>query len=526
MNNEAMTFELFKWDSDSGKQQTRQVWKDWAGFYQYAKKNLAQLDNAFLRVCRGEQAVVHYAPQALFASWLLSRPDVPFTGQELLRNSSTGELPQDITYAQSYGRWLCVWHMHDFTVPTKQMNWLVENGAAVYLWPISQLSVENLSTDGVDLDQVAARLDDLDHKLCMERGAGLDGKELTAILKHSVQHLLAGQSLSECRDYIPDRFQSRFAVWDRNAYQLMLDYVSERYQRTSYDTLDSDGNTIKEEFYLGDGLPSPMEDYPLKLSAEQWHQLCSLHTELIQNGEVPDEILNDRAFWFPVQDLVKKGGYLMGDERYGENFDEQEVFARMPDEIRNTLEVAVTLLKLRVCPDSFFNKKLVHQAYLQFEPQYYRRIPRAYRERPEFAPAAERAVQWSPYSVNVVPDKQLTPAMLHQAIEQDFSLLLRFPESFLKQVPGIEDTLVRALQDFDKQSFLEGLEGYVDPLSQRLAIDDAKAHALKCVPESLRTARVCQEALRLHADNSRYVPVGIQLTAERSRPLSQGRRGR
>ena len=107
----------------------------------------------------------------------------------------------------------------------------------------------------------------------------------------------------------------------------------------------------------------------------------------------------------------------MGDERYGENFDEQEVFAHMPDEIRNTLVVAVTLLKLRVCPDSFFNEKLVHRAYLQFEPQYYRRIPRAYQERPEFAPAAERAVQWSPYSVNVVPDKQLTPAMLHQAIE-------------------------------------------------------------------------------------------------------------
>ena len=74
----------------------------------------------------------------------------------------------------------------------------------------------------------------------------------------------------------------------------------------------------------------------------------------------------------------------MGDERYGENFDEQEVFAHMPDEIRNTLVVAVTLLKLRVCPDSFFNEKLVHRAYLQFEPQYYRRIPRAYRERPEF----------------------------------------------------------------------------------------------------------------------------------------------
>ena len=206
---------MFKWDSDSGKQQTKQVWKDWAGFYQYAKKNLAQLDNAYLRVGRGEQVVVHYAPQALFASWLLSRSDVPFTCQELFRSSSAGELPQDINYAQSYGRWLCGCHMHDSTVPTKQLNWLVENGAAVYLWPISKLSVENLSTDGVDLVQVAARLDDLDHKVSRERGTGLNEKELTAILKHSVQHLLAGQSLSECRDYIPDRFQSKFAVWDR-----------------------------------------------------------------------------------------------------------------------------------------------------------------------------------------------------------------------------------------------------------------------------------------------------------------------
>ena len=33
MNNEAMTFELFKWDSDSGKQQTKQVCKYWAGVY-------------------------------------------------------------------------------------------------------------------------------------------------------------------------------------------------------------------------------------------------------------------------------------------------------------------------------------------------------------------------------------------------------------------------------------------------------------------------------------------------------------
>ena len=520
MKDKELSFQLVEFDLGTGGLRTVQAWADWDGFMGFAKERLYALDGAYLQVQQGERQVTHYAPRALFEGLYQYGLTGFFAGEELLQSSSLPELHHDSGYAQSYGRWLIQHQLHDFTLSEQQSNWLVANGAAVALWPMSALSVEHLSTDGVELVQVCGRLDDLDHKLEQERGFATTAGELTDFLRHSVQHLLQSLSLSEGRDLIPDRFQGRFAELDATALAQMRDYVLERYQHTSYKTLDSDGNSIAEEFFVGEGMPSPMEEQPLRLSAADWHQLCGIQSELIQHGEVPRAVLNDRDFWFPLEDLIGKGDNLMGDERYGERFDEIEVFSAMPDRIRNTVEVAEVLLQRGILPVDQFDQEVVRQACLRFEPENYPLIPEALRERPEFAEVADRAVAYSPYLVLKVPDNQLTVPMLRETIGCDFSLLRRFPTSFLQGVPGIEELLVDTLRHFDRQTFMQPAVGYADEGSVALDLELAKADALSHVPESLRSKRVCQEAVRLHAANEQYVPVGVSLREEPMRAVA------
>lgn len=73
----------------------------------------------------------------------------------------------------------------------------------------------------------------------------------------------------------------------------------------------------------------------MNLSVQDWHYLCSISTELISNGYVPKEVLDNPSFWENYTDLIGKGDFLDNpDKTRYQTFDESEVFVHMPESMK------------------------------------------------------------------------------------------------------------------------------------------------------------------------------------------------
>ena len=485
----------------------------WEDFYAYALSHKSGINWSYLVVKQDNQEYNLDTVLTVFEMEYQLANNPSFRVADIMeRYESMNVLHHDLAYAQTFGRWAVDHCFHPNRFSQSVTHWLVDNGAAVYLWPNTMLNLENLSVDGLDLVQVSARLYQLNENLICDRLMGLQPDELTQIMKHSIQYLLDKESLSACRRYIPEEFQSVYAELDRNAYELMSNYAQARFERMSYPTMDNEGLSVQAEFFLGEGMTSPLKEHPIQLSPTQWHQLCSSYPEMIQFHEVPQEVLQQREFWFPVEDLIGKGRYLAGEEHPSKSYDEQEVFGYMPAEMRNQPEVVTLLLRSGAVSPDLFDKEVALFVYRQFEPSLYATIPEAFRAMPELGELALRAVQQDPYLINSVPDNQLSPVMFKEVIPQDLSLLRRFDHSFVKHVPQLEFMLVQAIRNMEtmKQDALSDLA--VDEGSKALALDDAKSHALTHIPAELRTAAVCEAAIQLHPGNRQFVPQSLQQT--------------
>lgn len=295
--------------------------------------------------------------------------------------------------------------------------------------------------------------------------------------------------------------------------EIMEEFISKRFERDRDADMSIYGEAGWFEYYKNmDNIKNPLKIYPdLSLSVQDWHYLCSLTTELISNKYVPNEVLQDPAFWGNYTDLIGKGSYLENPDkiRYM-TFDEAEVFNHMPAYMREDPEVQKTLLASRAVSTYFFGDKLANDVWKTVPPEQYRNIPDEIRSKDDFRGIGVKAVKNDIQNLNFIPNKFIEDWMIEKAIKHDMTLLCYIPDERVISVPGIEQKLLNGIINYQQQDIfsatdLPGEHGLV-AAQQRDAKD-----MLRFIPEQLRTNNICKAALKISKNNMRYVPDTVDI---------------
>ena len=79
---------------------------------------------------------------------------------------------------------------------------------------------------------------------------------------------------------------------------IMKDFMAIRFEKDYDYDMSIYGIPGRFEYYKNHGVKNPLKIYPdMNLSVQDWHYLCSISTELISNGYVPKEVLDNPSFW-------------------------------------------------------------------------------------------------------------------------------------------------------------------------------------------------------------------------------------
>lgn len=332
-----------------------------------------------------------------------------------------------------------------------------------------------------------------------------------------------GYSETECITKLPKGVYDTYvnSIPQHRAMELMEDYIKVRFQRKG----DYDGTIYGSvgyfEFYPNKEIISPHSYLPENsLTVGDWHQLCSKTTELISEGIVPQEVINNPEFWNNCSDFLGKGKYLSDpDDPPFMDFDEF-VFLHMPEALRSNIDIQMDLLsKGIISPKEMDASKLTKEMYLKFPSKYYDQIPQELRCTPEFEQKAKQAFLDDPYNIQSIPDKYKDDSMLEVVVKTDMELLSHLPLNLLN-----EEVLIEGLKKYRQQAvfgidFRSGIEtpAYIN------FEQDEHTQSLQYIPTELRTEAVCCAAMEANPCNLKYVPTPIlQSLIEKIPDIFQG----
>lgn len=386
----------------------------------------------------------------------------------------------------------------------KVWNIAIENGTGLNIAPAKYLSVDYFLKNRLPIEDTCHRLPDIP--------GGITQKDLLNIFtsKRQQKNIL---SLENFINMLPESIKG---IIDKNYIQnsrldIMKDFISKRFAREGYYDDTIYGGPGYFEFYKNKNIEFPPTLYPeMKLSVDDWHQLCTISTELISSGYVPKDVIENPDFWNNYQDFIGKGEYLSNPDNQpllSCDFDEEQVFSKMPKDMLHNPEVQKTLLSINDISIRLFknHEELSDDVWLQISPNKYENIPQNIREREEFREKAAEAVKDNIQNIQYVPVKFHETWMVEKVIKEDMSLLDTLPTNLIKNTPNIEQKLIEGVTNYRQQNIFFKTD---NPGEQGLVAYEQKdaAKTLRFVLLELRTKNVCCAAVAANPANREFVP--------------------
>lgn len=392
------------------------------------------------------------------------------------------------------------------------------NGVSLGFLPSEYLTFETFKNKEMPIDQRFSRLEDFNRELQAKRGTGISKSELLDIISYSRLNK-DSLSLEQCLNALPKSMQGLINAHDIKEHLIndMKDFISIRFKRGEDGDMSIYGEPSWFEYYENANVPNPINSYPeIELSARDWHDLCSINTELISEGYVPKSVLEDRNFWEKYTNLIGKGDYLANpDKEPFETFDEAKVFSHMPMEMRNDPEVQKTLLSSGAVSTYFFGNSLSQDIWKSVTPSEYKIIPNELRRKEEFRNTGIQAVKANIQNISHLPSQFIENWMIDKILKEDMSLLTFIPDKKIMAVPDIEQKMLDAVLNYRQQNIfhssdLPGEYGLV-------AVEQEEAkEMLRHIPMNLRTETICKAAVQISDKNRYFVPEDIHIKADRS----------
>lgn len=296
---------------------------------------------------------------------------------------------------------------------------------------------------------------------------------------------------------------------------IMKDFMAIRFEKDYDYDMSIYGIPGRFEYYKNHGVKNPLKIYPdMNLSVQDWHYLCSISTELISNGYVPKEVLDNPSFWENYTDLIGKGDFLDNpDKTRYQTFDESEVFVHMPESMKKDPEVQKILLAQGTISTNFFGKKMSPDTWKCASPEEYMNIPVEIRQQPDFREIGIKAVRAYINNLRYIPSGYIENWMVEKAIKHDMSLLYHIPDEVITSIPNIEQKLLDGINNYRQQDifYAEDLPGEYG----LVACEQKEAmNMLRYIPQELRTKNICQVAVRISQENEKYVPNSLRIKTE------------
>jgi hypothetical protein len=386
-----------------------------------------------------------------------------------------------------------------------------KNGIGLRTLPAEYLTFETFKNQSSPIEERFSRITDFNNVLREQRGTGISKSELLDIISHSKQF---GCSLTaeQCLNALPEPIRNLINAQDIKEHLInsMKEFIHTRFQRGQDADMSIYGEPGWFEYYVNRDVPNPIHGYPnIQLTAKDWHELCSICTELISEGYVPKSVLDNPEFWTDYASLIGKGDYLANpDNEPYLPFDEANVFSHMPTALRNDEEVQKVLLNTGAVSISFFDGALAIDVWKSVPANEYSNIPHEIRQMDSFKNIGIQAVKANIHNITYLPSEFIEEWMIEKTLKEDMNLLTYIPENKITDVPDIEQKILDAIFNYRQQNIFQACDRPGEHGLVAVEQEQAK-NMLGKIPLSLRTEAICKAAIQISNKNKKFIPKEI-----------------